>query len=508
MLEKTIQSIENRILQEFPAGHSYSRAQILEAKLPSGVKHFLVSTLQRRSEIEAAELLNVRSEWFDADDDEYQLVLQHAVLTLGNLARFPASEWPKAVHQAVEHVVEYLISPVSMLVRFVFSAVSPSISAADLLRKTGYFSDYPYISRAVEAYLSRKKTQRVFKVEFVNALYQVDLQITEQYDSKAWLRLLNPLVKLTEFPTPGLPVSFVVRFFEDKGQSKLSRFVQETAASKRAELVSLDSLKDLIDHFLNDTSEPSDTVQESQGLTTSTPIQPEEPAPMVVPVHDNPSVQRPIHTIEAPNETPDHPSHTTQEVQPEPAPASPVETDLPGPKVALPLWKKFQKADAASPSTESASAAEPLWKAFSRKKEERTETEGLNIKVTESKAESKTVPKAESTAESKTEPKAESKTEPKAASKPAPKAEPKPDVSALVLGSEIVQKERFIWQLFAGNHEAFDETMRSLATASDWTSASEIIANKVFRPFKVDIYSATAVDFTNAVESRYSGLRS
>ncbi|MDA1028907.1 MAG: hypothetical protein O3B41_07640 [Bacteroidetes bacterium] len=466
MLDQTIQSIENRILQEFPAGHSYSRTQILEAELPSGIKHFLVTTLQRRSEIEAAELLNVRSEWFDADDDEYQLVIQQAVLTLGNLARFPASEWPKAVHQAVEHVVEYLISPVSLLVRFVFAADSSSISAADLLRKAGYFSDYPYISRAVEAYLSRKKTQRIIKVEFVNALYQVDLQITDRYDSKAWLKLLSPLVKLAELPTPGLPVSFVVRFFEDKGQSKLSRFVQETAASKRAELVSLDSLKDLIDHFLNDAFEPVETLQESPIIPTPVPIQREVPAP-----------------------------------------TDPVETDLPSPKVALPLWKKFQKADSSSPPAESANTAEPLWKAFSRKKEEHAEKD---VHPENEQSPEKEERPAKEGPEKEKRPEKDERPEKEVLNikVTVPKPEPRPDVSALVLGSESAQKERFIWQLFAGNHSAFDETMQSLATAPDWTSASEIIANKVFRPFKVDIYSATAVDFTNAVESRYSGLRS
>jgi len=47
--------------------------------------------------------------------------------------------------------------------------------------------------------------------------------------------------------------------------------------------------------------------------------------------------------------------------------------------------------------------------------------------------------------------------------------------------------------------------MELLSEAPDWTTASQLIANEVFRPYKVDIYSEAAVDFTNAVEARYSG---
>ncbi len=50
--------------------------------------------------------------------------------------------------------------------------------------------------------------------------------------------------------------------------------------------------------------------------------------------------------------------------------------------------------------------------------------------------------------------------------------------------------------------------MDVLAEAPDWSSASSIIAERVFKPHRIDIYSDVAVDFTNAVEARYSGMPS
>ncbi len=437
MRDQTIQTIENRILELFPAGHSYSRTQISNADFPSGVKHFLLSALQRRSEIEATELLNVRSEWFNADDKDYQKVLQQAVHTLGKSACFPASEWPKALHQAVDHVIEYLVSPISMLDRFVFSAESPSIPTTDLLRKASYFSDYPYLTRAVEAYIYRKTNLRIFKIDFVRALSRLDHQMTVQYESADWIKLLTPLIKLMGLPTPGVPVSFVIKFFVEKDRQDIGLFIERAASAKHAEMVSSDSLAALLTEALS----PSIATKEEQ----KPPVNSEE-AP----------------TLEAP------PASTTPHAAPPASTSSPDKS----PKSSLPLWKKFKKTESESVKTEVKLAPEPLWKAFSRKNEENALKNKLNLEGA------------------------------------IPVKDIRPDVCAIVLGTATANKDRFVWQLFAGNHAAFDETMNSLAAAPDWTTASEIIAKKVFRPFKVDIYSSTAVDFTNAVESRYSGLRS
>ena len=79
------------------------------------------------------------------------------------------------------------------------------------------------------------------------------------------------------------------------------------------------------------------------------------------------------------------------------------------------------------------------------------------------------------------------------------------DVAGMVLGGAHDRTDAYVRELFDGNKEHFNRVMIHLAEAPDWTSASSIIADEVFKAFRIDIYSDIAVDFTNAVEARYSG---
>jgi hypothetical protein len=171
-----------------------------------------------------------------------------------------------------------------------------------------------------------------------------------------------------------------------------------------------------------------------------------------------PPAPAPAPAVRAAPETPPPPS--TPAATPEESPSS------------LPLWKRFQQRTDDSPATPSADdAAQPLWKSFKK---------------------DAPAPAPEA-----------------AGSSPIPVREaPRLENQHVVLGTAVRHRERFIRDLFDGDEVAFRSVMASLADAPDWATASATIANEVFRPYRIDIYSATAVDFTNAVEARYSGTPS
>lgn len=78
-----------------------------------------------------------------------------------------------------------------------------------------------------------------------------------------------------------------------------------------------------------------------------------------------------------------------------------------------------------------------------------------------------------------------------------------PDLERQVIGTGGPDRKRIVAELFAGDASLYRTVLARLHTAPDWTAASRILANDVYRPHAVDIYSETAVAFTNAVESRY-----
>ncbi len=91
-----------------------------------------------------------------------------------------------------------------------------------------------------------------------------------------------------------------------------------------------------------------------------------------------------------------------------------------------------------------------------------------------------------------------------------PSADTRPDGKDLaatvqdVLGRSSGQAEHFMATLFRGDHAAFQNVMERLREAASWSDASTIVARDVFKRFDIDIYSADAVAFTNAVEARYT----
>ncbi|GIV57963.1 MAG: hypothetical protein KatS3mg042_0876 [Rhodothermaceae bacterium] len=81
-----------------------------------------------------------------------------------------------------------------------------------------------------------------------------------------------------------------------------------------------------------------------------------------------------------------------------------------------------------------------------------------------------------------------------------------PALERAILGEHgHLDRDRYIKQLFSGSAEAYERVLRRLYAAPSWAQASQIIAQDVFKAHQVNIYSPTAIAFTNAVEARYRG---
>ena len=443
MREQILKMIEDATLAIHPVGDFIGRNDIVDSPIPDGIKHFLLSTLDRRAELEASDILYSDSQWFDSRDTAYMDVVQQAILTLHTTARFPASEWRRAVRQAAESVLDYLISPGNALAAFIFADDVESISTTDLQRRTGYFSDYSYITKAVDAFLSRRSEKRITRKEFQSTITHLDSEITAGYETEAWMSLLRPILSLMDFTgqnAPGLPVKFAVQFFSDKKNEDISEVIASAAAQHRAEMITSASLETIIAGQLDSrrakASEPTTLFDEPK----------EAPTPEIAAV--------------------EKPSAETTEQE-------------------MPLWKKFQKKTGTSSSgSESNENEDPLWKRFESKSQTDILSSSNSKRARELEPSESYVPDED----------------------PIPILEAQPSTTEqVVLGAALGRKERFIRDLFNGDEGAFSDVMDALAAAPDWTTATSIIAERVFRPFRVDIYSEVAVEFTDAVESRYSG---
>lgn len=394
-----------RILTDLPEGATHSRASmqdaLTQAGTPPSLLNFLDRTLERRTELELREALDSSFAWFNAADAGVAGAMEHLHHEALRAACFPPDEWPRAVHHAVETTLSYLLDPTRTLVAFLFAEGSDSARAADARRRSGYFRDYSHLTRAVGAFIDKKKEELISRHELAGVLRHVDRNIVSEFDADAWMNHLSPLVTFVSFSgliSEGLPVAFASRFLEARGHTA-ARDAVETAADKaRADMISVPTLTSLL-------------------RTLGT----EEPA-------------------------------SQEGTAPEAAPSAPAEP--------APLWKQFSKAPnhphppaTTRPPDAAPAPGEPLWKTFQER-----------------------------------------------AAVPEPEL---PEMERQVVGTNGPDRMRVIAELFAGNESLYRTVLSRLNAAPDWTAASRILANDVYRPHAVDIYSETAVAFTNAVESRY-----
>lgn len=72
----------------------------------------------------------------------------------------------------------------------------------------------------------------------------------------------------------------------------------------------------------------------------------------------------------------------------------------------------------------------------------------------------------------------------------------------------IDEQDRFIEEIFSGSEEAFDEAVEEIAAKDNWRSASRYIEKEIYKRNLVDMYSETAVDFTDRLQSYFMKKKS
>ncbi len=393
-------SLFEHLIAAFPPDRAYDRTAFERPPMPTPVAHFLSQTLQRRFDLEVDQLCTARSDWFAYDHPDIEAAHKVLIVALLQHARVPQAEWERTLNRAVHLTTSYLVRPVQTLTEFVFEEAQAPVPAPVVYRRLGYFSAYPYLRAAVEAYFERKGVEAVDRPRFTALLTRVDRQMAEGYDADQWLRLLEPLLNLfRRTPDAGLPVALLRAFFVEKEVTKVVERIDEAA---RQGVTTLDEAG------LRRVLTPPAAAPPITGPTAAPPIQAPPPDKM---------------------------------------------------SASIPLWKKFMHeaaapADHVEPAEAPEAGALPLWMQF------RSPTDAQTTDLR--------------------------------------------SLERSILGEKAaLDRSRFVTHLFSGSQEAYEQVLRRLYTAPTWTQASQIIAQDVFKAHQVNIYSAAAIAFTNAVEARY-----
>ncbi|NNE36556.1 MAG: hypothetical protein HKN13_15080 [Rhodothermales bacterium] len=404
-----------RISKQLASDDFLSAEQLSVSEIPADVGHFLIQALQRRGTLEARDLIDTRSSWFDFESSSVRRSCLEFITSMSKQARFPRADFDKALARAVDTCVDYVINPAPTLARFVISTGQHSNSEQAIRRRAGYFLYYGYLLEGVETYLAKQPPDEYESSRLDAYLRKIDQNRCETLSTEAWMRLLHPVLSLSRFVSAHeeeISVELVCAFLEQKNVETLTESVR-SAGNESNGFLDVSRLESVIQHVL----EPKVIVQESHVATPG--------------VSDGSSQ----------NSSGD-----------------------------LPLWKQYARDDQATTSetlgnTGSESPAEPLWKTY------QTDEPDEAIASSTGATSDAYTPSAVLSNEEK------------------------------LLGDSSQHRSRFIQDLFGGDERAYLVAIDQLLAEKSWPGASSVLASQVFRKHQVDIYSATAIAFTDAVES-------
>lgn len=491
-------ALYQHLLDRFPADRDYPRGALYVEGMPPPVASLLGRTLDRWLE---HELDALESRWFDFEDPAVRAARAELIVALGRTARVPRGAWAETLRYAVGAVVRHLTTPAPALTDATFEGVAEPLPTEIVRTRLHTFEAYPYLPEIADAYLKQKRPETVDPDGLSQLLVRIDRRVTGEYSTEDWLRLLGPLFTLARrIPeVKGLPTSLLVDFFAAKGQEEAVAALREMGVRELDE----SALHDLLARALVVTEAGADAEAEPAQSGETAPEQVENVQETALPTPEEPDdeIEDEAEILPPPaaEELPAKESEPEEVIQDDVARGDVADRLSDGPAVMPappsepePLWKRFA-GQAVGPTVETSVPEDqarpvfrqdpipdppqedeaPLWRRFFsgvRRPGKDAPTEGREARAGT-----------------------------------AAELASLEDVEARVLGqSGGRQRRRYVRDLFRGDEHAYLSVLTTLEACDSWPEASRIIASDVFKRFGVDIYSATAVDFTDAVSARFA----
>lgn len=254
MVTSVVNELYDRLVESFPPNRSYTLSDISGDPMPGPVADYLKRELRRR--LQRAAPGPDEDNWVDGQHQEVQRARATYLQTLAEHQRIPAERWAALLKRACDETVRVLVRPSSALTEIVFAEGRAVVDPDPLFEKLDYFTAYPYFREVVEAYFEQKGIARIDRDRFEGLINRIDRQMTSDYGSVEWMRLLRPLLSVLRAAgyRNDLPVDVLAAFLDEKGADEPLRRLRQAHGSQGR--VATEVLSEL---FLEDAGDGTDT---------------------------------------------------------------------------------------------------------------------------------------------------------------------------------------------------------------------------------------------------------
>ncbi|NGP87593.1 hypothetical protein [Fodinibius halophilus] len=240
-MQHIIQQITKQLIDRLPEHEQYYRLHELRSwQFPS----FIIKRIKIELERNLAESMIIpKTDWANTGSDAVLDAWDQFVSAIRAEARLPASYAQTVIETAVADIIEMLVQPRKNIPSIVFgnkteldfSAIQKGVEAVVV---------YPHLGRLIPRYMEKKELDTLTKKRCKKLVKKADEKLTAKYSPLSWAQMLEPLFKLLDGE---IDTELLRLFFEDKGMPRIARkFDMMNGALTRAELIEVLSSPDLL----------------------------------------------------------------------------------------------------------------------------------------------------------------------------------------------------------------------------------------------------------------------
>lgn len=537
-MNQTIQQTTQKLMDLLPEDRQYYRLDELHSW---GLPPFIVQRIQVELERNLAEsMILPKTDWANTQSEAVLHAWQQFVQAIRAEARLPASYAKAVIETAVADTLDMLIEPRKNIPDVIFGS-DDKLDYDQLCNRVKAVVVYRHFATLVPRYMQKKDLDTLSRDRCDQLIRRADERLTANYSPLNWAQTLDPLFKLLDGQ---IDPSMLRLFFEDKEREKMAEvFDQKDESLNRAEFIEVLSSPDWV--------ETQTTPGETGGKTTSEEesLGPERRFYEA----SGPEERKPAKDVEPEQKG----EQETEQSDAGPA-GEPEEFPIEEQPAEEMFAKRRKESDEEEDSKDSGFADLSVseqsqnggddhslnaafgWQEESPSFDDEDETEEEES-IEEIDREEATGPSREwketveeeerpiwmnymseeekATLESEEEPEAMSSMNfAEEESRPEPEEDDYIDEPIIDLTDEDpVRKEaedlkeylsmgrnRFVRDIFGGSAQAYEETIKEIAALSDWRGASKYIQKEVFQRNMVDMYSESAIEFTDRLQSYFS----
>ncbi|NLO18523.1 MAG: hypothetical protein GX121_01365 [Ignavibacteria bacterium] len=200
-------------------------------------------------------LARAANQFFNINNEKIQALLSNLDTEYIFSSRLPVAIFYELAEKAVKLKINYLLKPRATIQNFIFNN-EKSKQYKEIQRLLLYFSDYPYLIKALKEELESKNEKSISIYSFQETLAKIDSEYIASLDSDSFCDLVKHFFEFFQTNGTGLegkeiPIDIIDIFLYDKELTTLLNSFKEHCNEKNINTISLQSLKEFLSESLN-----------------------------------------------------------------------------------------------------------------------------------------------------------------------------------------------------------------------------------------------------------------